>query len=171
MAIARWLAPVFAAALAAAAALAPAPAQAQSQSADLVRTIVNIADVVFRGNQPYYRHGDYGRDDRLVMSRDRYGRPVYHRIGDRYGNRGFDGYGNRGYDRYGRGGYDRYGRSAPPYGRAYGYYGDRPQQQQRTRCGRDGRCRVEYYDPRHDRRRHDNRYNGYGRWQRDDDDD
>ena len=78
MSLTRFRAPaVHAASLGAAAIAAPAPAQAQSD--DLVRVLVNVADVVLRGNQPYYRYGDYGYDDRLIMERDRYGRPVYYR--------------------------------------------------------------------------------------------
>ena len=78
MSLSRYFAPaVLAASLGVAAVAAPAPAQAQSD--DLVRVLVSVADVVMRGNQPYYRHGDYGYDDRLVMQRDRYGRPVYYR--------------------------------------------------------------------------------------------
>lgn len=142
MANARWFAPALLATALGAAALAPAPAQAQS--ADMIRTIVDIADVVFRGNQPYYRHGDYGRDDRLVAGRDRYGRTVYYRVGDsRYGD---DRYADDRYDRY-----DRYERSAPPYGRAYGYYGN---EARRTKCNKHGKCKVEYYDARQDQRRY-----------------
>ena len=151
MATARWLAPAALAAALGAAALAPVPAKAQS--ADLVRTIVDIADVVFRGNQPYYRHGDYGYDDRLVAGRDRYGRTVYYRVADpRYGA-----------DRYGT---DRYGHTSPPYGRAYGYYGNAPGQ--RAKCNKKGKCKVEYYDARYDRDRRDDRYYGYGRARYDD---
>ena len=76
--LSRYLAPaVLAASLGVAAVAAPAPAQAQSD--DLVRVLVDVADVVLRSGQPYYRYGDYGYDDRLVMQRDRYGRPVYYR--------------------------------------------------------------------------------------------
>lgn len=152
----RWFAPAaLAAALGTAAVIAPAPAQAQSN--DLIRTIVDIADVVMRGNQPYYRHGNYGYNDRLVVERDRYGRPVYYRVvdrGDRYGS--YDRYG--GYDRYN--GYNGYNRAAPPYGRAHGYYGNAPGQ--RARCNKHGKCKVEYYDPRYDRNRYDDRYYGRG---------
>lgn len=127
MATARWLAPAALAAVLAAAALVPAPAKAQS--ADLVRTIVEISDVAFRGNQPYYRHGDYGTDDRLVAGRDRDGRTVYYRVAD---------------TRYG---YDRHQRDVP----AYGYYGN---DARRTKCNRNGKCKVEYYDARQDQRRY-----------------
>lgn len=145
MAIARWLAPATLATALGLAALAPSPAKAQSN--DLIRTIVDIADVAFRGGQPYYRHGDYGYDDRLVAGRDRYGRVVYYRVAEpRYG-----------YDhRYDRDRYDRYRDSRYGYG-----YNDRSVR--RTKCNPNGKCRVEYYDPRHDRRRYDDRYYGYGR--------
>lgn len=144
--------------LAAAAGFAPAPAHAQSTS-DLLRVIVDASDVIFRGGTPYYRHGDYGRDDRLVVGRDRYGRPVYYR----------NGY------------HDAY-RGGPPYGNAYGYHRNRGYAQQgRTRCDSRGRCTTTFYDPRHDRRgyydnryydhRYDNRYSYHDRRWRDRDDD
>ena len=133
MAIARWLAPAALATALGVAALVPAPAKAQS--ADLVRTLVDIADVAFRGGQPYYRHGDYGYNDRLVAGRDRYGRVVYYRVAD-------PRYGHDRYDRYER---DRY-RTA-----RYGY-SDRGAR--RTKCNANGKCKVEYYDARYDRRRH-----------------
>ena len=127
MATARWFAPAAFAAALGAAALMPTPAKAQS--ADLVRTIVDIADVAFRNDQPYYRGGDYGADDRLVASRDRYGRTVYYRVAD-----------------------TRYDRDAPPYGRAYGYRADNDVR--RTKCNKNGKCKVEYYDARQDQRRY-----------------
>ncbi|RZA21173.1 MAG: hypothetical protein EOP93_03965 [Lysobacteraceae bacterium] len=135
MSLSRYLAPaVLAASLGVAAIAAPAPAQAQSD--DLVRVLVNVADVVLRGNQPYYRYGDYGYDDRLVMQRDAYGRQVYYRYVPRA----------------------QYHRNQPPYGNANGYYRNGPLTGQRiTKCNKHGKCKVEYYDPRHDR---DGRY-GY----------
>jgi len=117
----RWLASAVLAAGVGVAGFTPVPAQAQGD--DLVRVIVDIADVVLRGGQPYYRYGDYGYDDRLVVSRDRYGRPIYYR-------------------------------TVP---RTYAY--DRPDVR-RTKCNKHGKCKVEYYDPRYDRR-HDDRYYGY----------
>lgn len=132
MALTRWIAP---AALAAALGLASFAPAAKAQSMDeLTRTIVDIADVVFRGNQPYYRYGDYGADDRLVQGRDAYGRPVYYRVVD---------------DRYGGYGYDH--RGTPPYGRAYGYHNRAPGPQ-RVKCNKHGKCKAEYYDPRYDQR-------------------
>jgi hypothetical protein len=150
MAISRWIAPAALAASLAIGAFTPAPAHAQSY--DLTRAIVDIADVVFRGNQPYYRYGDYGQDDRLVMSRDRYGRPVYYRVV----SNGYDNY--NGYNPAYRTGY-----SAPPYGRAYGYRGQAPG---RVKCNSHGKCKTEYYDPRYDRhdrddRDDDRRWRGY----------
>jgi hypothetical protein len=157
MSLTRWLtSSTLAAALATGAAFAPAPAQAND---DLIRVIVDVADVVFRSGQPYYRHGGYGYNDRLIVQRDRYGRPIYYR------------YAPRDYDRYG-----------PPYGNAYGYHrnhhrhGDRyDNRSQRRICDKRGRCRVEYYDPRYDRR--DDYYGHYRHdrdwdrryWKRDDD--
>ena len=140
MSLSRYFAPaVLAASLGVAAVAAPAPAQAQSD--DLVRVLVNVADVVMRGNQPYYRQGDYGYNDRLVMQRDRYGRPVYYRYVPRAD----------------------YNRSGPPYGNAYGYHRNRGYPvtgTQRTKCNKNGKCTVTYYDPRQDRddRYRDNRY-------------
>lgn len=139
--LARWFAPVAIAAALGAGATFSAPARADD---DLVRVIVDIADVVIRSGHPYYRHGGYGYQDRLIVSRDRYGRPVYYRMVPRDA-----------------------GRYGPPYGNAYGYR-DHPRydRYQRTRCDSRGRCRVEYYDPRQDRRRYDDRYDrhdyGYG---------
>ena len=138
MSLTRYLAPaVLAASLGAAAFAAPTPAQAQSD--DWVRVLVNVADVVMRGNTPYYRYGDYGYDDRLVMQRDRYGRPVYYRYVPR--------------EAY-------YDRGRPPHGNAYGYNRNRgyPVTGQRSmKCDKHGKCRLEYYDARYDR---DGRY-GY----------
>jgi hypothetical protein len=75
--LSRWLAPAaLAAGLGFGAMTLPAPAQAQD---DLIRVLVDVADVVLRGGQPYYRHGNYGYDDRLIAGRDRYGRLVYYR--------------------------------------------------------------------------------------------
>ena len=75
--LSRWFAPAALAAGLGFGALTPAPAQAQD---DLVRVLVDIADVVLRGDVPYYRYGDYGYDDRLVAGRDRHGRLVYYRM-------------------------------------------------------------------------------------------
>jgi len=140
MSLSRYFAPaVLAASLGIAAIAAPAPAQAQS-SDDLVRVLVSVADVVMRGNQPYYRGGDYGYDDRLIMQRDAYGRQVYYRYVPR----------------------QAYNRGGPPYGNAYGYDRNRGYpvtNAQRTKCNKHGKCKVTYYDPRQDRDdRYDDRY-------------
>ena len=137
MSLTKMLAPaVLAAGLGMAAIAAPAPAQAQSD--DLVRVLVNVADVVLRGNTPYYRHGDYGYNDRLTMQRDRYGNPVYYRYIPR----------------------EVY-RQGPPYGNAYGYYRNGPGSNGHTKCNKHGKCKTTYYDPRHDR---DDRYRDDRRW-------
>lgn len=136
----RMLAPaLLAAGLGTAGLLAPAPAKAQSD--ELIRVLVDVADVVMRGGQPYYRYGDNGYDDRLIVQRDRYGNPVHYRSLSRA--------------RYP--GDDRYG---PPYGNAYGYRNGPVTGAQRAKCNKHGKCKVEYYDPRYDR-------GGYDRQHRD----
>ena len=128
MSLTRLLAPtVLAASLGLAAVAAPAPVQAQSD--DLVRVLVNVADVVLRGNQPYYRYGNYGYNDRLITQRDRYGNPVYYRYVPR-----------------------NVYRQGPPYGNAYGYYGNGRAGDRRIKCNKHGKCKATYYDPRYDRR-------------------
>jgi len=147
MSLSRYLAPaVLAASLGLAAVAAPAPAQAQS-SDNLIRVLVNVADVVMQGNQPYYRYGDYGYNDRLIAQRDRYGRVVYYRNVPRA----------------------QY-RNGPPYGNAYGYYRNHPTAGNRSvKCNRNGKCKTTYYDPRydrdgrHDRNDRDDRYDRYDR--------
>ena len=157
----RLLGPAaLAAALALTAFAAPAPASAAEPK---IRVTVDLGDVIFRNGHPYYRHGGYGYNDRLIVERDRYGRPVYYRYAPR------DGY---------------YG--APPYGNAWGYHRNQQLRERRV-CDSRGRCRVEYYDPRYDRRhqdryddryysRHDRRYDDRRRhddrrgWKRDHDD-
>ena len=115
----RWLAPsVLAAALGMGFAVPAAPAQAQD---NLSRVLVDIADVVFQSGVPYYRYGHQGQNDRLVVQRDRYGRPVYYR----YVPRGM------------------------PYGNAYGRY-DAPRHDN-VKCNKHGKCKVTYYDGRYDR--------------------
>jgi hypothetical protein len=130
LSLARWLAPAAFAVALGAGALFPAPARADD---DLTRVIVDVADIVFRGGQPYYRYGDYGYNDRLIVERDYRGRPVYYRHMPRGNAYGY--YRNRGNDYYSRNGFVR-----DPYGRY-----------SRQRCDSRGRCRVEYYDPRYDR--------------------
>lgn len=131
----RLFAPVLALALGALAVSAPAPAKAGD---DLVRVIVDVADVVLRGGQPYYRHGHYGHNDRLIVVRDRHGRASYYRHVPRHHYRG-----------------------SPPRGVAHGYYRDGPG---KANCNSNGKCKVTYYDPRHDRKRHarnDRRHRGW----------
>jgi hypothetical protein len=155
MHLSRWLTSSALTAALAVAAFAPAPAQAND---DLIRLVVDLGDVVIRSGQPYYRHGGYGYDDRLIVERDRYGRPTYYRYAPRHHSR-------------------------PPYGNAYGYhrnhnrYDDRRYERYTRRvCDSRGRCRVEYYDPRYDRhsshdygyRRHSDRDRRY--WKDRDDD-
>ena len=72
----RWMAPAVLAAGFGMGAMA-LPQQAHAQDA-LTRVLVDVSDVILRGGQPYYRHGNYGPDDRLIVQRDRYGRPVYY---------------------------------------------------------------------------------------------
>lgn len=137
--VTRWLATTALAAGIGMATLAvPVPAHAQSGD-DLARVIVDVADVIFRGGYPYYRYGNYGYDDRLIIERDRYGRPIYYRT---------------------------VARSGPPYGKAHGYW-KKQSRASRMECDRYGRCVTRYYDPRYDRRYgnryYDNRYYSYDR--------
>ncbi len=142
----RWLAPIVLAAGLGIAAMTPGTARADD---DLVRVLVNVADIVYRSGQPYYRHGDYGRYDRVVVVRDRYRRPAYYR------------YVPRDY-------YVDY-RPGPPYGRAHGYYRKHP----RHYYYRDDDRRYYGYRDRHDRWDDDDDDNDryYGRRHRDRDDD
>jgi hypothetical protein len=132
--VTRWIATTaLAAGLGMATLTAPVPAHAR-EGDDLARVIVDVADVIYRSGYPYYRHGNYGYDDRLLVERDRYGRPIYYRT---------------------------FVRSGPPYGKAHGYW-KKQSQASRLQCDRHGRCVTRYYDPRYDRR-HDNRYYSYER--------
>lgn len=166
--LSRWFAPALLAAGLGLGAMTPAPAQAQNS---LSRVLVDVADVAFNGGTPYYRYGNYGPDDRLVMARDAYGRPVYYRQ-VAYGQ---GAYGRPTYDPrnayptypnypvyqngYGRNGYER---SGPPYGNAYGYYrngpGSRSHYSKHDRRRADGwnerRYDDEDNDGDHDGRRH-----------------
>lgn len=141
-ALTRWLAP---ATLAVAMGFGvAAPVQAQSQD-ELVRVLVNVADVVFRGSTPYYRQGDYGYDDRLTVQRDRYGRPVYYRSvprGQYYGN---NNYGNN------------YGNNGSYNNNGYGYSNN--DSNRKVKCNKHGKCKVEYYDPRYSQHPHNERNN------------
>ncbi len=108
----RWFAPALLAAGLGFGAMAPASAQAQDS---LARVLVDAADVVFNGPTPYYRYGNDGPDDRLVVGRDAYGR---RQVPYAYRNSGRD------YDRDDnrRDLSRRDDRGAPAYGNAYGYY-------------------------------------------------
>ncbi len=129
--LSRWLAPAVLVAGFGLAALAPAHAQ----SDPLTRVLVDVADVVLRGDQPYYRYGNYDDNDRLVVRHDRYGRPMYYRL------------------------VPVRTRSGPPYGNAWGYYDQQPAAR-RVTCNRYGNCTVSYYNPQYDRR-YDARYPRY----------
>lgn len=127
--LARLLAPALLATGLGLAALAPSPARA---SDDLVRVIVDVADVIYHGGQPYYRNGPgYGYGDRLVVVRDHYHRPTYYRYVPR----------------------TVYYR-APPRGHAYGYYRNPPPRYVRYVDRDDRYDRHDRYD-RYDRRDRD----------------
>ena len=99
--------------------------------------MVDVADVIFQSGNPYYRYGNgYGYDNRLTVVPDRYGRPVYYRVVPRY-------------------------RAGPPHGNAYGYYQNGPVRN--GQCNKHGKCKVEYYEARYDRRQYgyDDRYYRY----------
>lgn len=147
--LSRWFAPAVLAAGLGFGAMAPVPAQAQDT---LTRVLVDIADVVFRSGNPYYRYGNYDQNDRLIVGRDRYGRPVYYRQVP-YG-------------------YRNNTRNGPPYGNAYGYYRNGPGSSnngRRMKCNKHGKCKVEYYDPRYDRHNANDHHDRYSRYDRDDD--
>lgn len=122
------------------ASLAPSPARA---SDDLVRVLVDVADVVYHAGHPYYRHGrGYGYDDRVIIVRDRYHRPTYYRYVPRVVYH-----------------------SPPPHGRAYGYYRNSPRYDGRyVRYDRydhdryDRHHRDRWDDDRYDRHRDDHRH-------------
>ncbi|WP_222565355.1 hypothetical protein [Novilysobacter antarcticus] len=76
--LSRWLAPLVIAAGFGTMALAPTAARAAGGD-DLIRVLVDVADVVLRGDQPYYRNGNYGYNDRLIVVRDNRGQPRYYR--------------------------------------------------------------------------------------------
>lgn len=141
----RWFAPMMLAAGLGAAAMVPTPARAD----DLVRVIVDIADVIYHSGYPYYRY-DHGYRDRLVVVHDYRGRPTYyrhvHRAGPPYGN----AYGH--WNKPGRGKCNHHGKCVTQYYDArYDHrYDDR-------RYYRDRYVRYDGYDRRHDDRRHDDR--------------
>lgn len=120
------------------AAFAPSTARA---SDDLIRVLVDVADVVYHSGQPYYRHGrGYGYDDRVIIVHDRYRRPTYYRYVPRVVYY-----------------------SPPPYGRAHGYYRNSPRYDNRY-------VRYDRYDRhRYDRNRYDRRDRDHDRDRWDDD--
>lgn len=142
-ALSRWLAPFVFAAGFGAMAMVPTPARADDQ---LARVIVDIADVIVRNNTPYYRYGNYGYADRLIVVNDRWGRPTYYRNAPRYADY-------------------RYRPAPPPRYYSYnnGYNNNRHYDRD---CNRSGKCRVTYYDSRHDRRDDHRRYDRDDRYDR-----
>jgi hypothetical protein len=169
--LSRWFAPAILAAGLGFGAMTPAPVQAQDA---LTRVLVDIADVVINNGTPYYRYGNYGYNDRLIVVRDRYGRPVYYRQVP-YGDNDrvvYDRYGRRIYDRYGRridysSRYYDGDRTGPPYGNAYGYYRNGPGSRD-FKCNKHGKCKPRHDDSRYDRD-HDRYWDGR-RWRDRDDD-
>lgn len=141
LASSRWFASLVLAAGIGAASLVPATARA---SDDLVRIIVDVADVVLHGGSPYYRHGSYGPHDRLIVVHDRHGRPTYYRQAPRH---------HRAVYRH-----PSQFRGPPPHARARGHI-----DQRNASCDRRGRCTVRYYDPRHDRDHRGNRHHHHAR--------
>ena len=131
LSLARLMAPVIFATGLGLAALTPTQARA---SDDLVRVIVDVADVIYHSGQPYYRHGPgYGYGDRLIVVRDRYHRPTYYRYVPRH---------------------VVYRAPPRPRGHAYGYYRNAPVVVRYV-----DRDRHDYYH--HDRR---DRYDRDDRW-------
>lgn len=139
--LSRWLAPLVIAAGFGTMGLAPSTARADSGD-DLVRVLVDVADVVLRGEQPYYRNGNYGYNDRLIVVRDDRGHPRYYRNVPR-----------RAY-------VNNYGHSR--YGRSSGYRGHGERE---VKCNKHGKCKVKtqttYYDPRYDRDRRGRRHHDW----------
>lgn len=134
----RWLAPLIIAVGFGTLAIAPSTARADSGD-DLVRVLVDVADVVLRGNQPYYRNGNDGYNDRLVVVRDNRGQQRYYR-------------------NVPRGQYANNYRGGPAYGYRGDYRNDYRNDRRSDRdvsCNKHGKCKVKttYYDPRYDRDR------------------
>lgn len=129
MTLPRWLVPSALAVGLGVASLLPTPARA---SDDLVRVLVDIADVVYHSGQPYYRYGNYGRNDRVIIVRD-----------------------TRGHRRYYRDVPRRLYRPGPPQRVVYRYPSG-PVRYDRN-CNKHGKCKVHYYDPRRDDRRYRDR--------------
>ena len=146
---ARWLAPLALATGLGIATLIPKPAHAQDDQ--WVRVIVDAADVVLRGGQPYYRYGDYRDSDRIIVGRDRYGRPLYYRVvdrGDRYAYRRHDRDDDEDWDGDDDDQGDRHHRRH--YRAAYpAYTDDYNPTARRVTCNKYGNCTVTWYDPRY----------------------
>lgn len=144
--VSRWLAPMVLAAGLGTVAMVPAPARA-GDGDDLVRVIVDVADVIYHSGYPYYRY-DRGYRDRLVVVHQ-YGRPVYYR---------------------------NVYRAGPPYGNAYGHWNNgHGKCNKHGKCtthyydGRyDHRYDRRYYSDRYDHRYDRDRYDGRVRYDRDD---
>lgn len=134
--LSRWMAP---AVLAAGLGLGGAAIPAHAQDNTWTRVLVDAADVALRGGEPYYRYGNYRDDDRLVVVRDRYGRPVYYRLVRVEGGR------------------------VPYYGNVYYRDPDYANTARRVTCSHSGNCTVKYYDPRYDHRGYVTRYDGRDR--------
>jgi hypothetical protein len=142
--MARWVAPLV---LATGFAAAIVPKTAHAQEDQGTRVIVDIADVVVRGGQPYYRYGGYRDADRLVVGRDRYGRPVYYRIVDRRDWR------DRDRDRHDPDRYAYRHHRRHVYRPAYPAYGYGDPTARRVTCNKYGNCTVTYYEPGYPRYR------------------
>lgn len=84
--LSRWLAPVVLAAGVGILGLAPGAAHANDGD-DLVRVLVNAADVIFSNGQPYYqddyRNNRRGHSNRLKVVRDNRGNTRYYRSNPR----------------------------------------------------------------------------------------
>ncbi len=108
-------------------------------SDDLVRVLVNVADVAYHGGHPYYRHGRHDRHDRVVLIRDRYQRPSHFRYVPRAYRTTY-----RAAPPHGDGAY----RAVPPYGRAHGHYRDCYQRHRSYGYERRDRDRDDWNDDR-----------------------
>lgn len=140
--LSRWLAPIALAASFGVLGLTPAPAHAQNGD-DLVRVIVDVADVIFRSGQPYYRNGNYGHNDRLIVVRDNRGHARYYRNMPR--NYRVNAY-----------------RPAPPPA----HHGNWRGNNHNVKCNKHGKCQARYYDPRYDRDRNPSHHRGPDRHDR-----
>lgn len=147
--LSKHVAPVVLTAALALGALTPGAARAQD---DLTRVLVDVADVVLRSGTPYYRYGNGGYNDRLIVARDRYGRPIYYRQLPR----------QVAYRQPTRVVYVPRPVYRPVYRTTPNRYYTENQGRYDRKCNKHGKCKVTYYDPRRDqhdeRRDHDDRY-------------